>query len=818
MKALLLIPAPSGSQNSVNRLRIASLAELLSTEFRITIASEPFEIPGGDDLEWTPFDGERIAKNLQSFDAVLLQNRALALCPFLLSSMKPVIVDMADPLLLDPPPASHSDLTGELASLHRALSRGDLFICSQGSAENLLTGMLIGSGRINPDTYGKEKDLEKLLLPVPYLLPLSKSAAAEQGPDHLSNNKLRLLWVGPASDNRYDRVQKDLDLHPVQWFSEEDPDSVAPLVREISDSRTGSHAWDAVVLGDSGYLKWRYSPHPFLEDLLLKRVPVVLDRNACLIQGKDFESYLSLADIRDARSITQALQSILAPGGDRPLQRASRLTEDSGTRLERCRQRLLEQMTRLLLEQPQRSKRRTAGIRFRLNEPAASKSKPFADRKEPIRLLLIKAEPVGQKLAGIGMRSVELARTLSETFKVTLAAPGTSWHDPLPFKLADYEREPVSELVRKADIVMTDPECFSHLPELRRAEGLLSLDLCCPNILENLEHDHGGDQARRWLIYLANLRILYTAFQEGAHFFCAGQSQVDLWSAFLGLLGRLTPRHRGEPVDQRPPVSIVPYGMPSEDAPVQSGGLRSRIASLSPDDRVLLWNGGLWPWFDPQTLLQAMAVLSKTRQDIKLVFMGTRKPGGSPALHAVADRVKDMSRRWGLLDRTVFFLDWIEYNERHRCLQDADLALCTHKAGLETQFSFRTRFLDCLWCRLPIVITEGGIVSDLVERHGLGATVPAGQSDALASIIIELLDSPEKIRAAKDKAKNIAPRFTWSKTSKALHDLPESALKVQPAIMSVHFPYDRLRRSWFYLRKHGPVTFLQHLAAYLRRS
>lgn len=41
-----------------------------------------------------------------------------------------------------------------------------------------------------------------------------------------------------------------------------------------------------------------------------------------------------------------------------------------------------------------------------------------------------------------------------------------------------------------------------------------------------------------------------------------------------------------------------------------------------------LWCGGVWNWCDLLTLIQAMAVVDRARQDVKLL----RGPGGVPAL------------------------------------------------------------------------------------------------------------------------------------------------------------------------------------------
>jgi glycosyltransferase involved in cell wall biosynthesis len=262
---------------------------------------------------------------------------------------------------------------------------------------------------------------------------------------------------------------------------------------------------------------------------------------------------------------------------------------------------------------------------------------------------------------------------------------------------------------------------------------------------------------------------------------------------------------------------VVPFGVPPEPPPAGEEGGRAALPSLKSKDRVLLWNGGFWPWLDGETLLQAMASLRERRRDIKLVIMAGKKPGATSEIVLAGEALRERCRVLGLLDENVFLLDWIDYGERHRLLRDADLAVCTHKAGLETRFSFRTRFVDCLWSRLPLVITEGGIVSDWVERYELGFTAPAEDPEKLAEGFINLLDNPSKMAACRENLERLAPRFAWDETVRPLLSFLEKPVAAPPPNWAPDFPWDRLHRSLYYLRRHGVRGFLKHVKSYLER-
>ncbi len=79
------------------------------------------------------------------------------------------------------------------------------------------------------------------------------------------------------------------------------------------------------------------------------------------------------------------------------------------------------------------------------------------------------------------------------------------------------------------------------------------------------------------------------------------------------------------------------------------------------------------------------------------------------------------SEELGVLNRNVFFNDWVPYGERQNYLLEADVGVSLHLDHVETRFSFRTRVLDYIWVGLPMVLSAGDALSDLVARQELGS-------------------------------------------------------------------------------------------------
>ena len=127
------------------------------------------------------------------------------------------------------------------------------------------------------------------------------------------------------------------------------------------------------------------------------------------------------------------------------------------------------------------------------------------------------------------------------------------------------------------------------------------------------------------LPYVLNLVI--DQLRRGDFFFCASERQRDYWLGMLSSLGRVTPEAYAEDPDLRSLIDVVPYGI-SGEAPARVGkGPRDTVEGIGRDDVLLVWNGGLWDWFDTETFLRALALVRDELPMLRAYFMGVRRPG-----------------------------------------------------------------------------------------------------------------------------------------------------------------------------------------------
>jgi UDP:flavonoid glycosyltransferase YjiC (YdhE family) len=149
----------------------------------------------------------------------------------------------------------------------------------------------------------------------------------------------------------------------------------------------------------------------------------------------------------------------------------------------------------------------------------------------------------------------------------------------------------------------------------------------------------------------------------------------------------------------------------------------------------------------------------------------------------------------------------------------------THWDHLETEFAFRTRVVDYLWCGLPVVSTAGDELADLLERSGAGSVVPAGDVEALRAALVRMATSASVRDAAGRSARQLADSLSWERVCRPLADFCAAPHRAPDLVLD---PVDRLQlglratatssgsllqRCRAALREGGPGLLARRLAA-----
>jgi glycosyltransferase involved in cell wall biosynthesis len=376
-------------------------------------------------------------------------------------------------------------------------------------------------------------------------------------------------------------------------------------------------------------------------------------------------------------------------------------------------------------------------------------------------LLLICADPVGERMAGLGIRCWELARALAAHASVTVGHGGSEEGEREGVRLIPFKPHAPGALrgpIAEADAIVTHPQWPLVDRWLRRSKARVIVDLYCPETLETLELLAGGRPLERRQRTATTLDRLHGALRTGHNFICASETQRDLWLGAMLALRMIGPElYDGDP-SLREVIDLVPFGLPEQPpGPSAGGGPREAIPALGEDSEIVLWNGGIWSWLDAESAIRAAVSLAERRPTLRLVFMGVASDHPAGAAAAVA--AKNLAAELGALGRVVHFHDWIPYAERGAWLTEAACAISAAGEHLETRFAYRTRLLDCFWAGLPVVCTSGDDLAERVEREGLGAVAPPGDVEALAGALERVLDTGREAFSGPLRA--AAERQTW---------------------------------------------------------
>ncbi len=395
----------------------------------------------------------------------------------------------------------------------------------------------------------------------------------------------------------------------------------------------------------------------------------------------------------------------------------------------------------------------------------------------PLRIVWHCEDVVGARMAGPGIRAVELARRLAPRHEVTLVADGVDELSAEPFQGSG----DLAAALKGADVFVAQGFGFP-LQHLLRFRGRVVLDLYDPVQLEQLARIGASPTAEQIVQVGYVRRRLQYLIGRADHVLCASGAQRAHWLGWMGASGRLSPQALADDPEASRLIAVVPFGLP-EGPPQRAGSPLRTAIGAGPEDPVALWSGGLWDWMDPALAVKATALARQRVPRLKLALIAGRRPGtAAPPMHAAADEARDAA------GPGVHFVDtWIPYQERGAWLLDADIAVSAHKPSLEAELAFRTRLLDCLWAALPAACTAGDVLASEGEHQGWARTAPALDTAAFADALVALC-APAENQRARDAARHAAKARTWQRSADTLLALLDQPAPTRPRLFDRQTP------------------------------
>lgn len=401
------------------------------------------------------------------------------------------------------------------------------------------------------------------------------------------------------------------------------------------------------------------------------------------------------------------------------------------------------------------------------------------------KILIISHDKIGSQMAGPGIRYHYMAETLQRELKCDVTVgffdptylPDESFQHTYAVRSVDafHFQQDFAEFDTVIALWLSDSMmAFCNLQNI-----FIVFDIYAPVPVENLASSlYSGKIAgnAQDYEYKQSLSMYRKFFENGDLFLFSNQRQLDYWTGYVfGSDLVRTSTYAKRPFFDR--FIYAPMGIDAKQPLKHTKKvMRGVIPGITDTDKVMIWTGGIWGWYDGAVLIRAMKLLVKSRPDIKLVFFGTKHP--NPSIKEMQESLdtRRLAAEFGLTDKTVFFLDgWTPYAERLNYLLEADLAVNTHKMSIETEFSHRTRVLDHLLAGLPTIGTQGDYLSDeVISRLQLGVTVAPGDEKQLKQTILEVLE-PAKYKSLKNNIQAARGNYDWSRTLSPLIDALSSS-------------------------------------------
>ena len=409
------------------------------------------------------------------------------------------------------------------------------------------------------------------------------------------------------------------------------------------------------------------------------------------------------------------------------------------------------------------------------------------------RIAVLTGEVIGERLAGPAIRAIAISRALANDpgfdHEVILLAASVDAGVEAQVSDGGFRLDVLSDETAKAasqsEIMIVQGDLLDRYPVLAASDACVIADLYDPYHLEVLEQSAALPPERRRATIAASVAAIGSLLARGDLFLDVGGRQRDLWTGALASAGRVNEFTYADSPDLSRLLLTVPFGVSSKPPKSASSGvLRGAIAGIGLEDVVLWWGGGIYPWFDPETVISATASLAAEGHPVHLVFAGSRHPnpdvGETPAARAARDYVDKNA-----LNEVVTFLDWVPFADLGGYLLEADVMVSAHRDHVETRYAYRTRLLDGLWAGRPTVATGGDDLMSSIAAAGAGIAIAPGDVDGFANALRVLLDQSTRERfssCALTQAKAhtwevaLAPLVEWCRTPRRAPDLVSGVL------------------------------------------
>ncbi len=369
--------------------------------------------------------------------------------------------------------------------------------------------------------------------------------------------------------------------------------------------------------------------------------------------------------------------------------------------------------------------------------------------------------PQYQTVEGGGMRVWGLAKGL----KANGVDVVVGVHHSFPQEIKEYEGvrlinwdfdENFAQLINSYDAVVMsyclgDPSDFvvDHIND----KVQLVLDAYVPIYVE-VSARESKDIDTEYRTYMADVIRFNRVLRRGDYFLSASETQKTFYIGVLSALGIINPRSY-----RQDRILVAPFGI--HDTPANATRNPYLDLGIKKSDFVALWFGGLYPWFRIEELLGTMLELSSNKS-YKFVIVGGKNPfNPNPDFFKQYEKALAFAKQHGLLGKSVYFVDWVDFDDRINWYKHAGLVISLNQPGPESGFAWRTRVMDYVWGELAILTNGGDPLSEDLIAEKAAIRLKELHTKDLTESLKDLLKNPSKLTDIKKQVVRLKPKYYW---------------------------------------------------------
>jgi hypothetical protein len=358
------------------------------------------------------------------------------------------------------------------------------------------------------------------------------------------------------------------------------------------------------------------------------------------------------------------------------------------------------------------------------------------------------------RIGGIGLRIAEFAQTLSERFTVRVAVD-----DPVDAVSTGAGevvlRSHWDALVREADAVF-----FFDLPNRAHLESAVAHRklIICENAapIEQLEYPSIRSSRNPIARHSAMIADYRRQLEVSHHFLVRSRVERATLAANLCLAGRLDPEMISCSRTANALITLVPIGFGSQ-------ALAGEAAAAAEPTADVLWTGGLWTYFAPDLLVEAVALCHRDGLPVTAEFLHARP---TPDTAEMVGQLRQRTRELKLENVIRFEIADMSLLQRARRIRGTRVLVSVARPGLENETCVRLRARDSRLHGKPAIVDPFGATATELLADGLAVVLEDANAEQLAVALAAAVrqpngPEPDNLHQRYRYDNTLAPFMAW---------------------------------------------------------